>query len=99
MRRHDRDDGPSRAQEHEVRAHLLTWDPIGVDGLPEAADEYDCLIDPIVHRLRDGVSAEALASWLCEELEDHFGLEPDTGRERALAIELTAWWRSSTQRL
>ncbi len=91
-------DGPYRAQAREVRAHLLAWDPIGIAGWPEAADEYDCLVHPLLRRLQDGTSAEAIASWLCQELADHFGLEPDTERETALATELTAWWSGTPPR-
>ena len=69
----------TRALKRELRAHLLAWDPIGVADVPEAVDEYDCLIHPLMRRMQDGASAQALASWLCQELEDHFGLDPIRG--------------------
>ena len=32
----------------------MEWDLVGVAGIPEAADEYDCMISPLLHRLFRG---------------------------------------------
>ena len=76
-----------------MRAILMRWDPIGIAEEPQAADEYDCMIGPLLHQLHDGVAQRQLNTWLVAELEDHFGLEADAGREAALAAELVQWWR------
>jgi hypothetical protein len=90
---------PTKVLKQELSARLLAWDPIGVSDLPEAAGEYDCLIDPLMRRLNDGASTTAIASYLRQELEDHFALDSDDEREAALATDLTAWWaRVTTQR-
>jgi hypothetical protein len=81
---------------HQLRSRLLVWDPIGVADAPEAQDEYDCLISPLMHRLSDGESATAIGDWLIEELRDHFGMSADATRERSLAAELKQWWNEAT---
>lgn len=45
-----------RESQRQLRGLLMEWDPIGVSGIPEAADEYDCIVSPLLHRLHDGVS-------------------------------------------
>ena len=37
-----------------MRPLLMEWDPIGVADIPSAADEYDCMIPPLLHRLFKG---------------------------------------------
>ena len=36
----------TRESWRQVRRLLMEWDLIGVAGIPEAADEYDCMISP-----------------------------------------------------
>jgi hypothetical protein len=72
----------------------MEWDPIGVSGIPEAADEYDCMISPLLHRLFDGADSRSLADWIGHERSSHFGLGPDDTRDRQLAERLTAWWET-----
>ena len=76
----------------QVRRLLMEWDPIGVSGVPEAADEYDCMIGPLMHRLLDGADARSLADWISPERISHFGLSPDAASDAQLAETLTAWW-------
>jgi hypothetical protein len=71
------------------------WDPIGVRGIPEAADEYDGYLGPLASRLREGASVDAVAEYLTEVEEDRMGLgESFAGRERneALAARLLGWY-------
>jgi hypothetical protein len=100
--RHGEGDKPmgarTKALQQELSARLLAWDPIGVSDLPEAAGEYDCLIDPLMRRLHDGGSRTVIAAYLRQELEVHFGLVPDDQREATLAADLTAWWARATNR-
>ena len=86
----------TRTLQGELRGILMRWDPIGVAGAPEAADEYDCMISPLMHRLHRGASDTELAVWLKAEVEQHFGLTPTVEREEALASSLAAWWSAAT---
>lgn len=76
----------------------MAWDPIGVAELPNTADEYDCLLNPVMHQLQAGVSAAQLSDWLCRELVEHFDLTPDPSRELTVASGMCSWWdaRSSS---
>ena len=82
----------TRQSQIEVRALLMRWDPIGVSGIPEAADEYDCMISPLMHRLYEGASTSTLAAWIASERTEHFGLQSDSTADHALADELVEWW-------
>jgi hypothetical protein len=70
----------------------MEWDPIGVSAVSEAADEYDCMIGPLIHQLFDGADARSLAGWISHERVSHFGLSPDVASNVQLAETLTAWW-------
>lgn len=82
----------------DVRALLMEWDALGVADEPAAADEYDCLIGPVVGHLRAGADAASLRDWIARERASHFGLGADAGADRALADALLSWWRSRTDR-
>ncbi|MEU3514646.1 hypothetical protein ABZ770_05055 [Streptomyces sp. NPDC006654] len=75
-----------------LRRLLNEWDPIGVADLVQ--DEYDCLIAPILRRLRHGASRGALREFLSRELTDHFGLSHPYDVD-GMADRLTAWWTST----
>ena len=64
----------TRESQRQLRALLMEWDPIGVAGAPEAADEYDCMLSPLLRRLHDGVSDKEIQDWVAGEVEGHFGL-------------------------
>jgi len=84
--------------QRELRQRVLAWDPIGVADAPEAQDEYDCLISPLLHRLHERASARDLGDWLISEMKEHFGMTADDERERRLASDLVAWWVAATAR-
>ena len=88
----------TRVLQRELRARLLRWDPIGVAETPEAQDEYDCLISPLMHRLHEGASEKAITKWLVGEMTGHFGMSIDRKRERQLAHDVVEWWRAATAR-
>ena len=83
-----------RTQEswRQVRGLLMERDLIGVAGIPEAADEYDCMISPLLHRLFEGADTRSLADWISRERASHFGPGPDDAQDMRLAESLTAWW-------
>ena len=75
----------------DLRSILNEWDPIGVaEFAPD--DEYDCLIAPLLSRLRAGVGEAAIGEFLWHEIEDHFGLNPAAADTDGVAARLAAWW-------
>jgi hypothetical protein len=51
----------------ELRLLLMThWDPIGVNGIPEASDEYDSYLGPLAEKLRKGADARGVSEYLSE---------------------------------
>jgi hypothetical protein len=71
------------------------WDPIGVRGEPEVVDEYDGYVLQVASRLRDGATADEIATYLTEVEEVRMGLgeSPDArARNHALADRLRAWY-------
>jgi hypothetical protein len=71
---------------------LSQWDAIGVADEPDAADEYDCMIGPLLSHLFDGASIESLAAWIAQERTEHFGLDEHAEADIALATGLVRWW-------
>lgn len=65
--------------------------PDGVGLIPEAADEYDCLIPDLAAMVHDGASQEEISLWLQGELKSHFGLSPRPEREDEVARAIVAW--------
>ncbi len=56
--------------------------------IPEAADEYDCMISPLLHRPFEGAATCSLAAWISHERSSHFGLGPDEAEDIQLAESL-----------
>jgi hypothetical protein len=81
----------SREFTRQMRPLLMAWDPIGVAGIPSAADEYDCMIPPLLHRLFKGTDTRSLAAWIGHERSSHVGLSPDEAGDMRLAVPLAAW--------
>ena len=73
---HGRNKYQSRENRVRVRDVLMReWDPIGVAGVPEAADEYDTYVDKAYVMLMDDRStAEAISAYLFEIATNHMGL-------------------------
>jgi hypothetical protein len=71
--------------------HLLNeWDPIGVADL--ISDEYDCMIGPLLSSLSKGDGRAQISEFLRNELETHFGLDPEGLDVVGMATRLVAWW-------
>lgn len=62
---HGRNKYQSRENRARVREILLRdWDPIGVSGIPEAADEYDTYANkPYVMLMDEGATASEIAGY------------------------------------
>ncbi len=86
----------TRRLKSELRALLLTWDPIDVADVPEAQDEYDGYIGPLLHLLHGGASVDEVDRYLGEVILAGTGMWREDDRERAFAESLTAWWTQAT---
>ena len=84
----------SRARWRQFQDLAFAWDPIGVaDSREWVANEYDCVVDPVLRMLeRDATEAE-ITDFLMAELRDHFGLSPDTAREARFAATVKRWYQ------
>lgn len=82
-----------------LRNQLNAWDFIGVFDPEINADEYDCMIPPLLERLAAGEDESAIARWLRREIEDHFGMDEvsiSAARPHLFAKRLVAWWKASS---
>ena len=84
-----------RRREREIREAihqvLMTeWDPIGVAGVPEAADEYDHYIGGVYRLLASQADARTIACHLAAIQTDRMGLpqEPDNLMEVARRLQV-----------
>lgn len=73
-----------------LRRLLNEWDPIGV--ADEVPDEYDCMLAPLLQRLRRGADRTEIGTFLRDELEHHFGLSPLPSEPDAMAARVISWW-------
>jgi hypothetical protein len=73
---HGRNKYQSRVKRARVREVLMReWNPIGVAGIPEAADEYDAYADKAyVMLMDDRATAETISAYLFEIATSHMGL-------------------------
>jgi hypothetical protein len=71
-----------------IRTVLMDdWDPIGVQDIPEAADEYDPNVMPIYSILRQRKSEDALVDYL-RWMTEHMGLPAARDSLRPIAAKL-----------
>jgi len=89
-----RNQARTRESARQLRRILITWDPIGIAGVPEAEDEYDGLISPLLHQLSAGAKEADLEAWLVAQLAGMGLIQDTTARETRLAADLLVWWRS-----
>jgi|ERR1039458_2453128 hypothetical protein len=76
----------------ELRMLLMThWDPIGVNGIPEAADEYDSYLGGLAEKLREGAGARGVCEYLSEIQTERMEL-PATPDELTDVGERVADW-------
>jgi hypothetical protein len=83
----------TRESQRQLRELLMVWDLCLVAGAPEAADEYDCMLSPLMHLLHEGADEAKILYWLYDQVQDHFGVKPDPEREGLLAEQIMDWWR------
>ena len=79
-----------------VRRLLMEeWDPIGVQGVSEAADEYNSYMGVVGRMLREGAAAEEIEKYLTGIREDYMGLGPSSiaqRRDHDVAVRLVEWY-------
>jgi hypothetical protein len=78
---------------------MEVWDPIGVAGVPEAADEYDGYLGPIVERLHKGASADEIADYLSWVRTERIGVVSDKAADKATAARIREWYAAAAGRL
>jgi hypothetical protein len=80
-----------------MRDLLMThWDPIGVRGIPEAADEYDSYGGHIAGALREGASVEDVSAYLSWARTEHMEISPDPEADFVTATAVVEWYRKAT---
>lgn len=87
------DDAADRARtlHRKIRGVLLEeWDPIGVQTIPEAQDEYDAYVSTLYAMLIARKSAQALFEYLLWLETEHMGLSADRQRTRSIADKLAS---------
>jgi hypothetical protein len=83
----------------ELRVLLMThWDPIGVNGVPEAHDEYDGYLGPLADRLNDGADALSVAEYLAEIQTERMGLSATSNELLEVANCVIDWYSNAMQR-
>jgi hypothetical protein len=79
------------------------WDPIGIAGIPEARDEYDSYVTPIVQLLLKGQGRTAIAAHLDRLERELMGLtvgsQPSHRTQHAAALICTCVFLGATRRL
>ena len=70
--------------------HYL-WDPIGVAGIPQARDEYDEYVGPVLTLLRSGGSDTDISAHLEQIVADRMGLRSCKDRSDGAAAVLAGW--------
>ena len=91
-----------RSGARELRALLMEhWDPLGVAGEPEAADEYDEQVGKLGQMLREGTTADDIGTYLGRVRAESMELSPWPEmdlREREIGPLVTTWYRQAMQR-
>jgi hypothetical protein len=76
-----------------LRDMVWDWDPIGLgNDRKYCEDEYDCIINDVISKLRLGASAGEISLFLDELLPEHFGLTTQTEEAAGFAKRMTSWW-------
>lgn len=58
------------------------------------ADEYDCMISPLLAKLAGGASSSEIRRYLDDEIRGLFGMSPLPCGTGPMANRLVAWWQT-----
>ena len=73
----------------KVREVLIAdWDPVGIQDVPNARDEYDQYVNSVTNMMGAGNSAAAIAKHLLDIEVNVMGLKGNTERARLVAEKL-----------
>lgn len=73
----------------EIQKILLKeWDPIGIQDIPEAQDEYDSYISDIYKLIHSKKTESEVFDYLWEIETDHMGLSGDKKHTQTIAHKL-----------
>ena len=72
------------------RIFLNEWDPIGVAGITEAADEYDAYAFQVFTSLHSGATAASIKAYLDWVESEHMGLSTTSARNEEIADKVFA---------
>jgi len=82
----------------ELRMLLMThWDPIGVNGIPEASDEYDAYLGPLAKKLREGADARGVCEYLSDIQTERMGLSTTPDRLADVGERVLSWYSVEMQ--
>jgi hypothetical protein len=71
---------------------MTYWDPIGVNGIPEASDEYDSYLGPLAEKLREGVGARVVCEYLSEIQSKRMEISVTPDQLTDVGERVTAWY-------
>ena len=86
------DKAESRQRIREMREQWMWWDPIGVAGVPEATDEYDGYLAPMLRLLERDASAEEISAYLDGIALGYMGLSVVNPPSIEFARRLQHWF-------
>ncbi len=83
----------------KLRTLLMThWDPIGVNGIPQARDEYDRYLDPLANLLRGGADTDKVAGYLADVERGQMELPASRDQLLDVANQAIDWYTAEMQR-
>ena len=82
----------------ELRMLLMTyWDPIGVNGIPEAFDEYDSYLGRLGKKLREGADARGVCEYLSEIQSERMELPVTPDQLTDVGERVAGWYSAEMQ--
>jgi hypothetical protein len=82
----------------ELRMLLMTyWDPIGVNGIPEASDEYDSYLGPLAEKLREGANARGACEYLSEIQTERMEIPASADQLADVGERIVSWYSVEMQ--
>jgi hypothetical protein len=76
---------------------MTYWDPIGVNGVPEAYDEYDEYSGQLARKLREGADARAVAEYLADVQTERMCLPKTAAQLTEVADHVSHWYSVEMQ--
>jgi hypothetical protein len=71
---------------------MTYWDPIGVNGTPEASDEYDSYLGPLAKKLREGADARTVCQYLSEIQTERMEIPAGADQLADVGERVVSWY-------